>query len=66
MADNNLTLLAAESIQVPQGDRVVVGNEERCIIGSTPLSTSSGLANIDLTQETLDEESRKKIKGKMR
>ena len=64
---------AAESIWVPQADRLVVGNEERCVIEGTPLSitshslsTSSGLASIDLTQEMLDEESREKLKGKMR
>ena len=73
MADNSLTLAAAESTQMPQADRVVVGNEERGAIGSTSLnitshssSTSSGLASIDLTQETMDEESREKHKGKMR
>ena len=69
MADNSLTLPAAESAWVPQADRVVVGNEERDAIGGTPLSitscpssTSSRLANIDLSQETLDKESREKLK----
>ena len=56
MADNSLTLPAAQSTQVPQVDRMVVGNEERGAIGGTPLSitscsssTSSELANIELT-----------------
>ena len=60
VADNALTLLAAESTWVPQVDRMVIGNEERGAIGGTPLSitscsssTSTGLANIDLTQEML-------------
>ena len=73
MAANSLTLLAAESTWVPQADRVIVGNEERSAAGGTPLSItshssrmSSGLANINLTQEMLDEESREKLKGKMR
>ena len=30
------------------------------------MSTSSGLANIDLSQEMLDEESREKHRGKIR
>ena len=65
MADNNLTLPAAESTQVPQAERVVIRIEERGATGGTSLSitshsssTSSGLAHIDLTQEMLDEESR--------
>ena len=69
MADNSLTLLSAESSQMPQADRVVVGNEERGAIGGTPLCitsyssrTGSRLANIDLPQETLDEESRENSK----
>ena len=70
MADDSVTLPAAESVWVPQADRVVVGNEERGAIGGTPLSItpcslsiSSGLASIDLTQEMLDGESREKLKG---
>ena len=72
MADNSLTLLAAESTQVPQTDRVVVGTEERGAIGGTTFSitscsssTSSWLASIDLTQESLDEETREKLTGMM-
>ena len=71
-ADSSFTLLAAESTQVPQGDRMVIGNEERCAIGGTPLSitscsssASSGLANIDLTKEMLDEASKEKLTGKI-
>ena len=52
---------------------MAVLNEERGTIGGTPLnitscslSTSGGLVSIDLVQETLDEESREKLKGKMR
>ena len=67
MADNSLTLSAAESIWVPQADRMVVGNEERHAIRDTllsitshSLSTRSALASIDLTQEMLNEESREK------
>ena len=63
----------AESTWVPQADRMVVGNEERGAIGGIPLSitshsssTSSLLANIDLTQKMLDEESREKLKGEIR
>ena len=41
MADNSLTLPAAKSTQVPQVDRVVVGNEERGATGGTPLSITS-------------------------
>ena len=70
---NSLTLLAATSTLLTEVDRMVVGNEERGAIGGTHLSitshlmsTSSGLAGIDLTQETLDEKSREKLKGKMR
>ena len=69
MTDSSLTLPAAKFTQVPQVDRVVVGNEERGAIGSTSLSitshslsTSSELANIDLTQEMFDEERREKRK----
>ena len=72
MADNSLTLPAAESTQVPQVHRVIIKDEERGAIGGNPLSIttclssmSSGLANIDLTQEMLDEESRENLKGKM-
>ena len=71
--DSCLTLPAVKSTQVPQVNRMVIGNEERCAVGGTPLSitshssnTSSGLANIDLTQEMLDKESRGKLKGKIR
>ena len=70
MADNRSTLLTAKSSQV---HRVVVRNEERGTTVGTPLSitshslsTSSGLASIDLTWETVDEESRDKLKGEMR
>ena len=69
VADNNLTLPAAESTQVPQAERVVIRNEERGATADTLLSitslsssTSSGFASIDLTQETLDEESRENLK----
>ena len=72
VADSGFTLLAAMSTQVPQVDRMFIGNEERGAIGGTPLgitscslSTSSGMANIDLTQEILDEKSREKLKGKI-
>ena len=69
MADNNLTMPAAESSQVPQADRVIFRMEERGAVGGTPMSItshslrmSSELANIDLTQKALDEESREKLK----
>ena len=72
MADNSLTLPAAKSTQVPQADRVVVGDEERgptggtlLSIGSWLLNTCSGLASIDLTQEMPDEESRENLRDKM-
>ena len=71
-ADNSLTLLAAGYTQVPQMDRMVIGNEERGAIGGTPLgitscssSASSRLANIDLTHEMLDAVSKEKLKGKI-
>ena len=35
-------------------------------ITSRSLSTGSGLASIDLTQEMLDEDSKEKLKGKMK
>ena len=67
VADNSLTLAAAECTWVPQVDTMVIGNKERGAIGGTPLSinshlssTSSRLANIDFTQDILDEESREK------
>ena len=70
MADKSLTLPAAESTWVPQADRVIVGNKERGATGSSPLSItscssniSSRLASIDLM---LDEESREKLKIKMK
>ena len=72
-ADNSLTLPAAKSTQVPQADRVVIRNEEENATRGTPLSItshsssmSSGLASIDLTQEMLDDESREKLKGKVK
>ena len=72
IADSNLSLPAAKSTQVPQADSVVVGMK-RGATGGTSLSitsqssnTCSGLASIDLTQKTLDEESREKLKGKMK
>ena len=47
--------------------------KKKGVTGGTPLSftshsssTSSWLASIDLTQEMLDEESREKLKGKMK
>ena len=71
MVDNNLTLPAAASTWLPHSDRIVVKNEEKGATGGTPLSmishsssTISRLASIDLTQETLDEESREKLKVK--
>ena len=72
MAHDSLTLLVAKSTQVPKADGVAVGNEERGATGGSSLniiscssSTSSWLASIDLTQETLDKESREKLKGKI-
>ena len=72
MTDNSLTLPAAGSTWVPQAHKMVVGNEGRGATGGTPLritfhssSTSSG-TSIDLIQEMLDEESRGKLKEKMR
>ena len=73
MADNNLTLLAAKSTQVPQAERVVIRNEERGATGGMSLnitshssSTSSGFVSIDLTQEMLDEKGREKLRGKIK
>ena len=70
MADNKLTLPAAESTQMPQADRVITGNEEKGAIGGTPLSITShsssmniGLGSINLTQEMLNEESGEKTTG---
>ena len=58
---------------MPQADRMVARNEETGTTGGTPLnitshssSMSSGLASIDLTQEMLDEDSREKLKGKIK
>ena len=58
MADNNLTLQAARSTQVPYADRVVIENEERDATGGTPmnitshsLNMSSWLSSIDLTRK---------------
>ena len=72
MADSGLILPPVESTQAPQVDRVVIENDERGAVGGTHLSitshsssTSSGLANIGLTQEMLDEECRDKLKGKI-
>ena len=72
MADNNLALPAVESTRVPQTDRVVTRNEEKGATGGTPLhitscssSTSIGLASINLTQKTLDKESKENLKGKI-
>ena len=72
-ADSSLTLLEAKSTWVPQVDRMVIGNEKRDDVGGTPLSitshsssTSSRLANIGITQEMLDKESKEKLKGKIR
>ena len=41
MSENNLTLPAAEAIQVPQANRVVVVNEEKGATGGTHLSITS-------------------------
>ena len=73
MAHNNITLQTAKSTQVPQPERVVMRNKEKGVTAGNLLSitshlssTSSGLASIDLTQKTLDEESREKLKGKIK
>ena len=72
VADSSLTLPASKSTWVPQADRMVIGNEERGAIGGTfwsitshLSSASSGLANIDLALEMMDEKSREKFKGKI-
>ena len=73
MVDNNLTVSAAKSTQVPLADGVASGNEEIGDTGGTPLSItshslsmSSGLASTDLIQEIFNGESREKLKGKIK
>ena len=68
--ESSLTLPAVKSNWAPQVDRMVIGNEERSAIGALSITshssnTSGGVANIDLTQEMLDEENKEKLKGKI-
>ena len=70
MADNNLTLPAAKSTQVPQAERLAIGNKETGATGGTSLnvtshssSTSSWLTNIGFTEEILHEENWEKLKS---
>ena len=72
MADINLTLPKTISTWVPQTEWVVIRNEEVSL--EAPLWAIYlvykvhvvGLTIIDLTQETLDAESREKLKGKLK